>query len=805
MMQYATARRSRLGRLLIPLAMAQVIALSAVMATTLAQGSVVSGGHAVAAGLPPEPARGALGSSMLTAAASCWEIKQRVPDAADGVYWLVTPTLQRPDAFYCDMTTDGGGWVLIGRGREGWRGEYEGLGTPDQVRQTVTGPEAFTARQLPSKTVDGLLNGGRVDGLDDGIRLRRAADYAGQSWQEVRFQLRNRDRWVWTFRGRHALRSFTFDGVQSPSQVTTLDFGTDAGWRRVNTDTTRAQRWNGGWAYGKDVTGQANATSYIWSAKDGAGNAMPFTQMFLRPKLLSEQLSYPQVPAEGLPASAQRPLAQTRALPTTWGVAGVSGVDGETSELRTEVQAFTQIGSTVYVGGNFETVQRSEAGADQIPQRFLTAFDVHTGQVVPGFRPVFDDQIKALAALPDGRLAVGGEFTKVNGAAAAGFVVLDAATGQRVNDFPLTPIHRSRAPSIRSLKVGTTTQHGVTRTWLYLGGVFTHLRGGAGGDVRTQSAGRVNVADGTPDASWTPIMNGSVNALTPSADGTRVYLAGFFTIGNGVRLDHVAAYPATGPAVPLTWKPRHSVDPVKGKAFQWVVEESASRVWHGGSQHNFYSYDKGTLTYSYGGVALQGGDFQTAVVDGDTVYAGCHCVDYFLSGHRFWYWSTAFDQSDKLGFVGAWDDATGQYLPEFNPIMTARGGYGAWASFVDSTGVLWIGGSFIRAVNVRGTNQWVGGFARYAPRDAQAPAAPTAVEVSGDLGEVELTWTGISEPGVDYEVLENGRVVAVTTGTRAVLRPPAGPVQYVVRAADEAGNRSASTAPVAFDPPGCRR
>src|SRR4051812_45512986 len=101
--------------------------LTALVAASLATTSLVGAAAAMSA---PQAAGSTLatrdGSTSERAAASCWEIVRTFPAAASGTYWLQTPKLVAPQRFYCDMTTDGGGWVLVGRGREGWNWTHNG-------------------------------------------------------------------------------------------------------------------------------------------------------------------------------------------------------------------------------------------------------------------------------------------------------------------------------------------------------------------------------------------------------------------------------------------------------------------------------------------------------------------------------------------------------------------------------------------------------------------------------------------------------------------------------------------------------
>src|SRR5215203_4469985 len=172
-----------------------------------------------------------IGNSSDNAGGSCWEIKQARPSAADGVYWLLTPAMAQPQQFYCDMTTSGGGWVLVGKGREGWSTDYDGKGNAsDLLTPAATSLTATT--QLPSTLIDGLLNNGRVDALTDGVRLRGAKDTGGATWQEATVKYIKFGAWAWTFAAEYPVGTFSFDGSNG-SGGTSANFGSDTSFKRV--------------------------------------------------------------------------------------------------------------------------------------------------------------------------------------------------------------------------------------------------------------------------------------------------------------------------------------------------------------------------------------------------------------------------------------------------------------------------------------------------------------------------------------------------------------------------------------------
>ncbi|MEU8309636.1 fibrinogen-like YCDxxxxGGGW domain-containing protein [Actinomadura sp. NPDC048955] len=734
------------------------------------------------------------GKTSAKAAASCWAIKQQFPSSTDGIYWLQTPKLIAPDQFYCDMTTDGGGWVLVGRGRQGWNFAFPGQNGAASVRNSPTGTAAFTPATLPAKTIDGLLNGHTVDDLPDGVRIRRATDAGGTKWQNMLWKFQKAAPWSWTFDAdpSHPLSSVSFDGTDY-SGGNTRQVTKDSLLRPTHgfyTFETKQNSWQRGFSYRSYVTaGDNSPTSYLWRSGVSGGNTIPFAQVWIRPKLTD--LQYPAVPDSGTPSASEKPLMSNKTSGGAWGVTGV--VSGGTGEAHLEVQGMAVSGNTMYVGGEFKYVQKgaSPASGEKVEQSYLAAFDTATGEWKSSFRPKLNGGVWDLQ-VAGGKLIVAGEFTKANDAAnTTGLVALDLATGKNAAGWQANVTNSTGGAAMaRALDL--------QGDWLYVGGNFTRIAGGnpIGSPISVGRAARVRVSDGKPDGTWKPAFNGSVMELDANSTGDRVYYSGYFTSVNSKPARKIAVIGTAAPAVQVAglddqnW---HPSTPTVDKQYQQIIREFGDKVWVGGSEHVFSAYTKSKFERLHTVIAKTGGDFQAAVEINGIVYASCHCYNFLYHDGDAWPTPTTWSQIQSINAVGAFDGKTAEPVSDFLPSIATRAGNGPWEMTKDAQGCMWIGGDINRGSWLSTGYQWAGGFTRVCQQDATPPAKPTDLKVASDGGGVKVSWKAPAEnEGVKYEVIRDDRVIGVTASWHLDVTEPGG--NYWVRAIDAGGNRSASTA-----------
>ena len=744
------------------------------------------------------------GSSSDKAAASCYEAKQVNKDAKSGKYWLYTPSMSAPQQFYCDQETNGGGWVLIGRGRDGWTENYHGRGAASKLYTSPEGDDAMTPVQLPSTTVDELLNGQKPQDLEDGVRFRRALNTDGTEWQNITAHRDQTERWTWALRSNNIWSNIdvSADNPQYMQRDRTHFDKTEGHIQQngtysvLNFDEQREQGWKLGFSYSRDVRANGNrnesaSNSYLYRPSGSNATPFAFTQVYLRPKLTQQNMGAQAIGDNGTAASNRRALPKSGSMPWKWRTSDKSGT-GNVNEMNTYVQAITQVGDTVFTGGDFAYLE-SAAGA-HVDQSYLAGFNVNTGELVQTFKPKFNGQIKSLEALPNNKLAVGGEFTEVNGEKVPGFAVLDPATGQLDRELNLQ-VENNVSGSALSVK--TLQAQG---DYLYLGGTFTHLKSsGTPNKVYSRNAARVKISTNQVDRTWTPRFNGTVNGMSASADNSEVFAAGYFTEMNDQRAFRVARILDSAKKVG-TWEvtPSYLPDPQTREkrvwGFHFDVQDAGSSVWLGGTEHMISQYTKNEpMTRLSSSITRNGGDFQDLHLNGNNIYGACHCGDFLYQGsgtHDYaWRGSTV---TDSIRLVAAFDKDSGKTLPEFAPTLKGKSGHGIWESFVDSNGVLWVGGDLNRSLGENGVQQESVGFVRYAPRDVTPPPAPSNLTVAQSGDNDQLNWSASGEAGARYHVLRNDRVIATVNGTSYKVKHTDN-ARYFVRAADANGNYSAST------------
>ena len=721
------------------------------------------------------------GLSEATAAASCWEIKQNDPRSENGTYWLQTATMDAPRQFFCDQTTDGGGWVLIGRGREGWETWSQGKGDESKLATRSRTPGDFEVIQASHETVNGLLGGTAVSDLDDGIMVQRAWNHRGTAYQTVRMRFPKMRDFIWPFKSAHPVdvkfnREWWVNGG-----IVWSGFGTNTGWGYVNLTASAQNKYTMGWGYGPLATSWADTSSSTSYFHYNGSIINPYAEAYIRPQLRSTDASFRAIGDGGTPAEKQKDTASEFASPMSWGVTG--NLNGSYKEGNIQVQAFEQIGSTMYVGGNFTGVQKGKNGS-AITSNGLAAFDATTG-VWTGQTFDFNNQVKDLVELPSGKLLAVGDFTKVNGETHVGTVLIDPATGQIDPSWNLQVRNGNGGRvSVKSAKVIDGR--------IYLAGAFTHLSGNGVSSVYARNAGRLDL-NGTPDRSWNPDINGTVVDIDVDEADTYLYAAGFFTrIHDRVAENAARVETSAGATLDQSWSFRHSY--LIGK-YQQAVTVGNGRAYFGGSQHSLFGYNTSDMTRTSGSITMQnGGDLQATTRSATgVIYGSCHCSDFtFQDAYHYLALGNTWTRADEIQWVGGWDEATGRQLGWTPYRLSSQRFTGAWALEMGDDGALWAGGDFNYSYTSKTDGQWSGGFVRMPARNATAPAVPANLRASdGNSQQVTLKWSSV--PGADsYQILRDDRTIATTTSTSATV-PLGGNNRFFVRAVAPDGLSGAST------------
>jgi hypothetical protein len=733
------------------------------------------------------------GKTSATAGASCWGIKQQIPSSTTGTYWLSTPAMERPAQFHCDMTTEGGGWVLIGRGRQGW------TWSPS----ATSGSAAFAPAALDNATITGLINGASPAALGDGIRVERAANTAGTSFQQVRMFPRF-TRWTWKWDGGQLLNRIVIAGTSYAGSNTRDTFEKAIAGQTTNQlagqqGTKRLFTWNWdkndnlmGFSYGKGApAGSTSATSNLWQ-RSSASYPMPFTRVWLRPKI-GNSTAFPEIPAGGYPAAPKPAGLKDRSELAPWGVTGMNhSLEENVEPWNTNVLAIESSSSRVYVGGRFTGVKQGPTGATT-SQNALAAFDLD-GNWISTFRPTIVGRVWDIALTPDNKLIIAGDFTSVNGVAnTRGLAALDPTTGA------VLPGWKARVS-----RVGGTAWRvrsiDVRNGWIYAGGTFDRVVAGTSTvPVAVNHAMAVSTANGSL-GTWKPTPSGSVIDVTVTNDATRVLLAGNFdrvggstahgyfgitSITNGAPVGGVAAVTPSDPK----------------QRFQQAVADLGDRLVVGGSQHSTQLWNRARTTMLDSSITKPGGDTQAIEIVGSKAYVGCHCGGWIYQGTNAYPLPPSFRSIDSINLIAAWDTATWTYDTTWFPAsLKGASGEGIWAIEPDVRGCLWVGGDLNRgAYSGNAATDWLGGFARFCGLDATAPTTPGSFAVASTGTSRKLTWSAATDASgpVTYDVIRNGRVIATVSSATLTYTDPAAPAgtKYTVRATDARGNRSASPTP----------
>ncbi len=196
---------------------------------------------------------------------------------------------------------------------------------------------------------------------------------------------------VWPFKMAHPVNVSLDNSLEDPHLHVECPGYDEGGTRSRSTPRSRTG-WTIGWGYGTGAASWGGDVSSATSFFHKSGQTVfPYAEAYVRPRISSDSSDFACLPDEGAAEQTVSRAVSNYAAKTSWGVTGY--LNGSYAEGNIQVQAFAQVGSTMYVGGNFTGVKQGENGAEK-SSRGLAAFDVNTGDWT-GQAFDFNAQVKA--------------------------------------------------------------------------------------------------------------------------------------------------------------------------------------------------------------------------------------------------------------------------------------------------------------------------------------------------------------------------------------------------------------------------
>jgi len=184
------------------------------------------------------------------------------------------------------------GWLLVGRGRDGWEFDTDGQGTVSDVIEGLGTSAAFSPALYSDALINDLISNSDIDLTNVEIRLRRATSTTGTSpYQEVRWRPISQTTWTGEFDAgsgysiesqvRASILNAAYSSVTNTrDNLTNPPNYNDA--RRVFTWAWGGHGNQKGFSYGAAVTnGANNATSFLWE-NGNENHAIPYTEVYIR-------------------------------------------------------------------------------------------------------------------------------------------------------------------------------------------------------------------------------------------------------------------------------------------------------------------------------------------------------------------------------------------------------------------------------------------------------------------------------------------------------------------------------------------